>query len=97
MPNRFTVLYTSVLKDKKYFVLEGKIARGHITTGMNLQYTGTGNDLSLLPVSDISFTLRKSGTETVELISLCVPYENTAMLNALDDLELVNRTFRLNS
>ena len=74
-------------------MLIGRLTQGIIRPGMNLVYTDREGNYSLLPISDIGFTLSRRNGRVAEMVTLCIPYENESMLSEYKKLDLVNRSF----
>jgi hypothetical protein len=93
MRSKFKISQVSALKPKHYFILLGKLTSGKISVGMNLLYEDIDGNFSLLPIVNIGFTLFRKGSRTTELVTLCIPYENEAMLAEFRKLKLRNKSF----
>lgn len=93
MRNRFKVKSTSLIREKNYFLIQGTITRGRISSGMNMEFSDSEENLSLLPIVDIGFARIKKGSTISELAILCIPYEDETMLRAYQRLNLVGKSF----
>lgn len=97
MRSRFKVKRTSVLRNKKCFLVEGTLTRGSLAAGMHFELVDDNENLSLLPIQEIGFARVKIGRRTTELVVLCIPYESEAMLDEFRQLDLVGKNFDVSS
>lgn len=93
MPARFKISNTFALRGRSVFVLEGKITRGKIHDGMDLQYTDGKGRISLLPIDAIEYSLHRQNGNSAELIGLCLRFVDEEMLSTFRSLRLKNRSF----